>query len=199
MSDDACRDVDLSGGLGEQARELAVVGFASLWRGDPLSIDNRGEVVAAMAARGRCQVAGETVVGIHGLTLLPTRHHFVHAGVEHHTWCAFDSVGIPAALGLDAIAETTCRACRAPIAVELRGGVPVGDPAIVLWLPEAPGEHLLEAFCAAADLYCSADHLEQQLGVAAAGELVDLERAASLGCGTWVDVADLELDEDTVP
>jgi len=193
VTDGPCCDVDLSGGLGDEARELAVVGFATLWRGDPLPIGHRAEVVAAMAARGRCEVEGETVVGIHGLTLPTTRHHFVHRGTAHHTWCAFDSIGIPAALGLSSIAHTTCRACNAAIAVEMRDGVPDADEHLVLWLPDATGDHLMDTFCAAADLYCSVAHLRTQLGSDASGEEADLDRAAALGRETWADVADLGL------
>ena len=194
MSGESCCDVDLSGGLGEHARELAVVGFAALWRNEPLLIGGRTEVVAAMAARGRCEIDGETVVGIHGLTLRRTRHRFVYDGVAHHTWRAFDSIGIPAALGLTAIAETTCRACDTPIKVEIRDGEPVDGADLALWLPDATGDHLMETFCAVANLYCSIAHLEQAVGHDAVGDVVDLDRAAELGRETWADVVDLELE-----
>lgn len=193
MSDRSCCDVDLVGGLGERARELAVVGFGSLWRGEPLPIGSRTEVVAAMSARGRCEIDGATVVGIHGLTLRPTRHRFVHAGAAHRTWCAFDAVAIPAALGLDAVAFTDCCACGQSIEVQVRTGTPAGGPELVLWLPDATGVHLMDSFCAAADLFCSRQHLVEHVGRDAQGEIVDLERAAELGRETWADVVGVEL------
>src|SRR5437868_1820615 len=52
------------------------------------------------------------LVGVHGLTLRPARHSFAHTGRTHWTWCAFNSVGIPAALGIDAEVRTTCPACH---------------------------------------------------------------------------------------
>lgn len=185
--------LDLTGGLGDRARELAVAGFASLWQGRALDVGAQPGLIAALVASGRCETDGEDLVGIHGLTLRLTRHRFVHDDVTHHTWCAFDAVAIPVALGLDAVASTTCRACGGGIEVVVRSGVPTGGSDLVLWLPDPNGEHLMDSFCAVADLYCSHEHLRQQVDAHASGRAVDLERAAAFGRETWSDVADLDL------
>lgn len=194
MTDDACRDLDLSGGLGEQVGELVAAGFAALWHGEPLLLGEWTALAGALEARGRCEVVGDRLVGIHGLTARPTRHHFVHCASAHHTWCAFDSIGIPGALGIDAVAHTDCPTCGRAIALEIERGVPSDSADLVLWLPDATGDHLMETFCSAADLYCSTEHLAERIDRSVTkGDIVDLAGAVELGRETWADVADLEL------
>ena len=194
MTDDRCCDLDLSAGLGEQVGDLATAGFAALWRGDRFPLGDWAELAAALEARGRCEVDGDGLVGIHGLTLRPTRHHFVHRATAHHTWCAFDSIGIPAALRIDAVAHTDCPSCRRSIAVEIERGVPRDAAELVLWLPDATGEHMIESFCSAADLYCSIEHLADRIDRSLTkGDVVDLNSAVDLGCEIWADVGDLEV------
>lgn len=195
MTDDRCCDLDLSGGLGERAHDLAVAGFAAIWHGQGLPVGEHADVVAALVARGRCEVDADVIVGIHGLTLRTTRHHFTHRGAARRTWCAFDSIGIPAALQIDAIAHTDCPACERTITVEIERGKPTDARGLALWLPDATGEHLMESFCAAADLYCSPAHVADRIDVAAtAGAVTDLAAAVALGRETWADIADLDLD-----
>jgi alkylmercury lyase len=158
---------------------------------------NVEQEVATLVAQGRAEVdeAGR-VVGIHGLTLRHTRHRFDVAGRPHNTWCAFDSVGIPAALGLDAVARTDCPTCGAKLTVEIVAGIPSGGDA-VLWLPRPPAANLLAEFCASADLFCNADHLHDRIHTGRVpGRICGLAAAAALGRTTWADVADLV---DTTP
>jgi alkylmercury lyase len=186
--------------LSDLALELAAAGFAALCEGRAARPEELlpgrparvRQAAAELARQGRAEVDGDgRLVGVHGLTLRPTRHTFVHAGRTHRTWCAFDAVGIPAALGLDAVAHTTCPACDHALGVPIRRGRPeVSD--IVLWLPSPAIGHLLADFCATADLYCGREHLEQRIEVATKpGEVVDLAAAAELGRTSWADVAGL--------
>ena len=97
---------------------LATAGFAALWRGRPMRSEeihtDLAIAAAALARQGRAEVDDHgSIVGIHGLTLRSTRHRFEIDGLARHTWCAFDAVGIPAALGLDAVAHSDCPACGA--------------------------------------------------------------------------------------
>ena len=121
-----------------------------------------------------------------------SRHHFDPPGRSHRTWCAFDSVGIPAALSLDATAHTDCPTCGRSLTVEVRDG-DARDDLLVLWLP-APddGSNLINDFCATADLYCSEEHLRQCIEPGrASGRIADLAAALALGRDTWADVADI--------
>ena len=189
-------------GLSDVALDLAAAGFAALWDGRaarpeeliPGRAARARRVAAELARRGRAELDDDgRLVGVHGLTLRPTRHAFVHAGRTHSTWCAFDSVGIPAALGLDAEARTACPACGADLRVPIRRGRPaVSDMA--LWLPSPTVGHLMTDFCAAADLYCSRRHLGEVVDTARRpGDVLDLAGAAELGREAWADVAGLDL------
>lgn len=187
--------------LDDASLKAAVAGFAALWRGHPVAPeallpgrgDEAAEAVDRLAEQGRAEIDGRgRLVGIHGLTLGVSRHSFIHRGVTRHTWCAFDSIGIPAALRVDAVAHTDCPTCGSALVVEVRDGS-VREASPVLWLP-ALGEssHLINTFCAVADLYCSPQHLEQRIDLEhAAGTTVSLAEAAEIGSDVWADVADL--------
>jgi alkylmercury lyase len=189
--------------LSDLALEIATAGFAALWDGraappEELIRGRAGEVrraTAELARRGRAELDdGGRLLGVHGLTLRLTRHAFVHAGRTHRTWCAFDSVGIPAALGLDAEARTTCPACDRALLITIRGGRPE-DSDIALWLPSPTVGHMMADFCSAADLYCGREHLEQRIDPSTTpGDVLDLPGAAELGRTAWADVAGLGLD-----
>src|SRR5947207_395005 len=72
-----------------------------------------------LAATGRIEVDDESaVIGSQGLTLTATGHRLVLAGVELHTWCALDAIGIPAALAVDAEVDTVCGLCSVPLHVD---------------------------------------------------------------------------------
>ncbi|MPY93998.1 MAG: hypothetical protein GEV08_13320 [Acidimicrobiia bacterium] len=192
--------------LSDAALELAAAGFVALWhhraRHPAELLPGRGELAAevleALAQRGRAERDGHgRLVGVHGLTLRATRHAFVHDGRGHHTWCAFDAIGIPAALCLDATAHTDCPSCGRPLTVEIRAGIP-GDNRLALWLPAPAGGDLMAEFCALADLYCSAEHLHRRIDTQrAAGQVADLTTAVSRGCDTWSDMSGIDLDEVT--
>lgn len=205
---DACCDFGggiLRADLPEEAVRLASAGFRRLWRRDAVSpedlLPDDGAAVAvasALVERGRAELDGAgRVVGIHGLTLRETRHRFVHDGVAHNTWCAFDSIGIPAALALDAVAHTDCPACGRVLRVGFHGGEPEKEE-LALWLPAPADGHLMAQFCASADLYCSIDHLEQRIDTAKTpGTALDLAAAAALGRTTWADVSGSGADSAT--
>ena len=174
------------------------------------------EVIATLVEAGRATVTSDgRVDGIGGLSLRPGRHvilrqhilgqHIlgrlaVRPGAVHpggdgaaghrrrlHTWCAFDAVAIPAALGWTARAVTTCGACGAGLAVTLVGGAPAG-PAWG-WLPPGDCEHVLRDFCSAADLFCDRAHLDAWRAAAGdpPGEARPVTALAALGRKAWAD------------
>lgn len=186
-------------GASEQDLELAIVGFAALWRGDRLRpttlLPDRGgvgEAATALAGRGRAELDDDgRLVGIHGLTLRASRHSFRVAGRTHRTWCAFDAIGIPAALILDANAHTDCPTCHRRLDVRIERGEPKANGA-VLWLPTEAVTNLLTEFCAAADLYCCAAHVDEAIDTCQVeGTITNLGDAAALGRETWADIAHL--------
>lgn len=193
----AGRDL-LRAGLSDEGIAVVAAGIDAIWSERalrpeeiaPASPELAAEVFASLAEAGRAELDDEArLVGVHGFTLRTTRHCFVQDGVTHHTWCAFDSVGIPAAFGIDAVAATDCPACHALLEVKILAGEPI-DADIVQWLPAPDATtHLMQQFCANADLYCSRAHLEATIDVtAASGRVLTLAEAAELGRETWADV-----------
>ena len=193
----------MSPGAPENALESAVrrAGFAALLDGRPSTIpglavaagvSDRPAVVAAVAAlvaAGRATTTADgRVDGIAGLTARPTRHAIERPGAPRlQTWCAFDAVAIPAALGWTADAVTTCGSCRADLRVPLVDGEPLGDA--WGWLPPGDCEHVLRDFCAAADLFCDRAHLDAWRAAAGhpPGEPHPAPDLADLGRTAWAD------------
>ena len=189
----------LGRGASELDLDLAIAGFAALWRGDRLRptalLPDRGgvgEAAAALAGRGRAELDDDgRLVGIHGLTLRASRHSFNVGARTHRTWCAFDAIGIPAALTLDANTETDCPTCHRRLDVMIERGEPNANAA-VLWLPTEAVTNLLTEFCAVADLYCCASHLDEAIDTCQVeGTITNLTDAAALGRETWADIAHL--------
>ena len=192
---------DLSAEVAETVRRIGVAGFHALWEGRTPTLDElaggdgaaRDEAVAHLQAGGRIEVSADgQVLAVHGLSRRTTRHRIEHLGGSVNTWCALDAIGIPAALGIDARARTTCPTCGGELVVALVDGQPVSLPAAVLWYPETTGpwEHLVDQFCSGANLFCSLAHLEEQIGSStAAGTVMTIEQVAEIGREAWADVA----------
>src|SRR5258708_7765119 len=131
---------ELAGSTGASSQDVEqLVGRA-------LVVDDNGRVVAA-----------------HGLSAVPARlHRLTLRGRSFWTWCAIDALGIPAGLGEDAVAETTCQLCGTAVRVEFKAGKVVSATN-----PEARGwdAQRLEGRRAArpppsapTTLFCSSDH-----------------------------------------
>ena len=130
------------------------------------------------------------MVGAHGVTLRSTAHRIRHDGLETSTWCAFDAVGIPAALGVDARTVSSCPACRRQLEVVIAAGVPADDPFLV-WMPIGPCENVMRDFCPAANLFCSHEHVgdwRRRSGMPD-GVALPLVEIAEHGRRAWADVA----------
>ena len=89
-----------------------------------------------LLAAGRIELDETGMVGAHGVTLRSTAHRIRHDGLETSTWCAFDAVGIPAALGVEPRSVSSCPACRRQLKVVIAAGVPADDP--LVWMPIGP-------------------------------------------------------------
>jgi alkylmercury lyase len=189
---DCCEPVPF-GARDAAARRLGVEGFVALWRGERVRVTDLCDdpmVIDAQLRAGRLEVDDAGVlVGVHGLTVRPTRHRIERDVAPVNTWCALDAIGIPAALAIDATAVTSCPTCGLELAVVLRGGDPVDTPgAWRLWLPEGPCDHLVEDFCNHANLYCSAAHLIATADMEQGRELTVAD-VVPIGRDTWADVA----------
>lgn len=133
---------------------------------------------------------GGAVVAAGGLAVAPARHQLQLAGQTFWTWCAFDGIGIPAALDADAVLDTRCPACGQPIRITVTRGEPLPDSPVVGWLPGRACGNVQDDFCPEANLFCSDAHLASWRAAAGdppgtAGTLVEL---AEVGRQVWADL-----------
>jgi len=105
-------------------------------------------------------------------------------GRDYRTWCAYDAIGIPAALGADGAISTRCGVCGRAITLRLPAATSEERPER-LWLA-AGGTDLRVEFCTPTVLLCSPDHADawatRQGG---RGRVLDLGQAWRLGAGAW--------------
>lgn len=181
----------------ERLREIA---FALLFgEGRPISPDELaaaaggsdvGDILVDLAKSGRIDRADDgRVTGSVGLSLSDGPHRLEIGDRTFRTWCAYDALGIPAALGASAEIETACGECGSLIAISLADGRPTRTGPERLWI-SAEEDDLRTSFCAPTVLLCGQEHgakwAERQ---AQAGELVSLDEAADLGADTWAGCA----------
>jgi hypothetical protein len=125
------------------------------------------------------------VDGAEGVTTRTTRHSLLIDGLPLHTWCAFDIVGIPAALEIGATGSTDCPTCGRAIELSMVDGE-VADHGVVGWWPATTGGPVIEAFCPSASLFCSSEHLDQwRVAQGASGSVKSVADLEALGRSTW--------------
>lgn len=133
--------------------------------------------------------AGGRITGSAGLSLTTGPHRIAIDGTDFRTWCAYDSIGIAAALAADAAIRTECAVCGMEIALNTHAGRPPADRAERLWLASG-GTDLRGDFCDPTVLLCSPEHAaiwaERHGG---RGRAVDLAEAARLGAEGWASCA----------
>jgi hypothetical protein len=148
------------------------------------------DAVDALAGAGWLDLDdARRVAGAAGLSLATGPHPLTIAENPFRTWCAYDSLGIAAALESEARVETTCAVCQSPIELRIHGGVPDRDGPERLWLADG-GADLRGSFCTPTVLLCGDEHgfawAEAQGGQ---GRLLDLTEAARLGATEWAGCA----------
>jgi hypothetical protein len=130
-----------------------------------------------------------SVTGSGGLSLTDGPHRLTIGGAEFRNWCAYDSLGIAAALDADAAIDTTCPICGAPIHLRTIAGEPPAGRPERLWLADG-GADLRADFCSPTVLLCSPEHAdawaERQGG---RGRAVDVGEGARIGREAWAGCA----------
>lgn len=166
------------------------VPLATLTESTGLSPEALDAALTELIAAGTVTLADDEVVAAAGLSVVPAAHRLHLDGVDLWTWCAFDAIGIPAALGLDAFATTRCPACAAVLEVALAQGRPPVDSPLFGWLPDQPCSNVQADFCPEANLFCSRDHLGQWHVEAndPTGRAYSLAELAARGAGVWAEM-----------
>lgn len=146
--------------------------------------------VTALARAGWLDLdASGRVTGSAGLSLTTGPHGLRLGTSSFRTWCAYDALGIAAALAADGTVETTCGRCHAPISFAFHAGSPDRAGPELLWLAEG-SDDLRGSFCTPTVLLCGEAHAaawaEAQSG---RGELLDLAEGAHRGAQDWAGCA----------
>ena len=143
---------------------------------------------------GRALIIDESgrIVAAHGLSAVPARQHrLTLRGRPFWTWCAIDALGIPAGLGEDAVAETTCQLCATRVRVEFKVGkaVAASHPEARVWDAQRLEGHGTTGppHCALMNLFCSAEHLAEWRAAhpGEQGRERDLDGVGELGRAEW--------------
>lgn len=187
--------VDAAGQLREAAfaalvRERRPTHLHDLARSTGLEPATVRNLTGTLAAAGWLDLDEEGhITGAAGLSLTSGPHSLTLRGTPFRTWCAYDALGIAAALEADALVETACGQCGAPIKIEFHGGMPERAGPERLWLAEG-GEGLRGSFCKPTVLLCGDAHgaawAEAQ---ARHGRLLDLAEGARQGGSEWAGCA----------
>lgn len=135
------------------------------------------------------RIPAGAVVAAGGLSVVPARHRLRLDGEQFWTWCAFDGIGIPAALNADAVVETRCPTCGRALVVPVEAGRPPAESQVVGWLPGGPCGNVQADFCPEANLFCDASHLAAWRDTGNhEGATASLLEFADIGKATWADI-----------
>lgn len=149
--------------------------------------------VGSLAQKGQAVVDPERrVVGSAGLSLVPARHRLRLGQDEFQTWCAIDAIGIPAALGVDALAGTACPTCGRSIGIDFSEGRAAADGELRAWLPRQDCcTSVVDELCPDMNLFCSEAHLEEwhRRSGDPQGVVLTLRETEELGRTWWGDLA----------
>jgi len=148
--------------LDPSGRRLSLALYRELARGGPVSppsLADRVEMPAEAVVRQLRSWPGvyydgeQRVVGFWGLTIAPMPHRLRADGRQLYAWCAWDTLFLPALLGVKVDVESTCRATSTPVRLTVTPhGVESAEPAglsVSFLLPEAEAmnANVITSFC----------------------------------------------------
>ena len=188
--------IDLAGVLREECfarilvdRRPIDVDVLAVATGSPATSLRRA--IAGLADGGWLDLdADGRIVGAAGLSLTSGPHMLTIDRHAFRTWCAYDALGISAALEADSVIETACGECERLISLSFAGGVPDRADPERLWLADG-GADLRGSFCTPTVLLCGpADGSKWAAAQRGRGLLMDLAEAARQGGLEWAGCAD---------
>jgi alkylmercury lyase len=126
------------------------------------------------------------VVAFSGLSLTPTEHRFEVAGRGLYTWCAWDTLFLPALLDAPANVRSTCPVGGTAVRLRVEPGrVAAAEPAD-LWVSFPPSAttstaHIVESFCCHVHFLAGRDAAERWLDEHPGGQALGLSDAYKVG------------------
>jgi alkylmercury lyase len=126
------------------------------------------------------------VVAFSGLSLRPTAHRFTVGGRQLYTWCAWDTLILPAMLGQSADVESTCRSTGSGVRLAVDpDGVRQADPQ-PLWVSFPPAAttstaNITGTFCRHVHFLATPAAAEHWLNRHPDGTVLDIDDAHELG------------------
>jgi alkylmercury lyase len=151
----------------------------------PSTLGERAEAVLARWPNVDYDKSGR-VVAFGGLSLTPTAHRFTVGGRLLYTWCAWDTLFLPAMLGQSADVESTCPSTGSDVRLTVDpNGVRRADPQ-PLWVSFPPAATTSTAditgtFCCHVHFLATLAAAEQWLSQHPEGTVLDLDEAYALG------------------
>lgn len=128
------------------------------------------------------------VVGIAGLTVMPTEHRIESPFGTRWTWCALDAVGIVAAIGDGTVHS---QADGRPIRVTVRDGA-LSPTELVVFLPDGYAiESVVDEWCPHTAFHldrAAAEAWQAETGLT--GQTMGVDRIASLAGPRWKEILD---------
>ena len=138
----------------------------------------------ARAGRTRRNQAGE-VTGSLGLSVEPTAHELTVEGARRWTWCAYDSVGILAALGVSGRVRSRSPHTQAPIEFAVHQDRPAAGSQVV-FLAQGPCVSVVDDWCPLVNFFEDPDTAAAWAAQhGATGTAVALLQAAATGAAAW--------------
>ncbi len=167
---------DMMQGMGLDTFRLIVQSGRLLVRGRPVPPKDIADVLGvseetvdltlnAIGTAAKRNEAGD-VVEIFGLSLNPTRHHFIVGDQELFVWCAGDALSFAAGLQQPAQIESTDPVSGDAIRLETTPeGVKSFEPetAVVSWVTSVDPEAIRESFCNLVNFFTSPETAKQYL------------------------------------
>ncbi len=149
------------------------------------------EAAAVMAGLPTARRQAGAVTAFLGLQAEPGAHRLRFAGVDCWTWCAWDTLFIPALVGSRALVESTCPVTRTTVVVEVDpvDGVVAAEPAGALLTflrsPRPYGGDIVDSFCRWMHFVSGPVAGERWVGAAAAerDDVIVLPLAAGVAIG----------------
>jgi hypothetical protein len=181
------------------ARAVRATGFRLLLAsGAPVAVEHLAEAVGAtvralrraldeLVRRGSARMDTEgRLVGTGGLSVVPHRHDLMVGGRQFWTWCAFDAVGILAALEADGLIRTSDPASGQPIEIPFLNGHATAGSA-VLFLPRLDScSSVIDEWCPNANLFETEANARSWAGRQdLKGDVLSLSHAMEVGAKSW--------------